>query len=192
MENEEYLKEKVLLDEKYNKQFELLVNEEKQVLKDKSCEIYGENYCELKKEIEQLKIEIDKHRRAFYISNEYADAQNELGKIQEKIKNCADENEKALYKDDLNKAIQKIQTLNIKCENQIKYKTDDLKRCEDDVVAIEKKKKDVFENYKTQVELSVKDKFSSLIADYNNDLNDLKAKYSLEISSKTEMPKFTF
>lgn len=136
MENEEYLKEKVLLDEKYNKQFELLVNGEKQALKDKSCEIYGENYCELINEIDKLKIETDKHRRAFYVSNEYVDAQNELGKIQDKLKTCADENEKALYKDDLNKAIQKIQTLNVKCENQIKYKTDDLKRCEDDVAAI--------------------------------------------------------
>lgn len=189
MENEEYLKEKVLLDEKYYKRFELLVNGEKQALKDKSCEIYGENYCELIKEIEKLKIEIDKHRRAFYISDEYVDAQNELGKIQDKLKACADENEKALYKDDLNKAIQKIQTLNVKCENQIKYKTDDLKRCEDDVAAIVKKKENVFKDYKEQAELSAKAKFSLLIADYNKELSDLKAKYSIEIT-EIEIPKF--
>lgn len=189
MENEEYLKEKVLLDEKYNKQFELLVNGEKQALKDKSCEIYGENYCELKKEIEKLKIETDKHRRAFYISDEYVDAQNDLSKIQDKLKTCADDNENALYKDDLNKAIQKIQTLNVKCENQIKYKTDDLKRCEDDVAAIIKKKENVFKNFKEQAELSSKAKFSSLIADYNKELNDLKAKYSIEIT-EIEIPKF--
>ena len=192
MENEEYLKEKFLLDEKYNKQFKILINGEKQALEYKSCEIYGENYCELIKEIEKLKIETDEHRRAFYISNEYIDAQNELGKIQKKLENCADENEKALYKDDLNKAIQKIQTLNVKCENQIKYKTDDLRRCEDDVAAIIKKKEDVLKIYKEQAELSAKAKFSSLIADYNKELNNLKAKYSIEISSETEMPEFKY
>ena len=167
MENEEYLKEKFLLDEKYNKQFKMLINGEKRALEYKSCEIYGENYCELIKEIEKLKIETDKHRRAFYISNEYVDAQNELGKIQKKLENCADENEKALYKDDL-------------------------RRCEDDVAAIIKKKEDVLKIYKGQAELSAKAKFSSLIADYNKELNNLKAKYSIEISSETEMPEFKY
>lgn len=190
MKNDKYLKEKVILDKKYNKQISILVKETEQAVEDKSCEIFGETYCELKKEIEILKTEIDNHRFAFYESKEYTETQNRLSDIQEKIKKCTNENEKAFLQNDLNEEIKKMQTLNIKCENQLKTKTDNLSHCEKDVAAIIEKKRDLLEAYKKQVFLLAKDKLNSIITEYNEELNVLKAKHLIQLSTEKEVPAY--
>lgn len=182
MIDESYSELKNSLKEKYTKLFlEILADTQKRFIDEMNATVSGD-YENIRNRHAEIKKEIAKARKAFLESDDYLSAKKCLEKVKSK-----EENGNSDYNEKFNDALSKVTTLNIKLNNSLKAKMEEES-------ALRKKMNELLDGsreelfaFRKKIEEETALKISELIANYNLELNSLKATFGIDERSR-ELP----
>lgn len=182
MIDESYSELKNSLKEKYTKLFlEILADTQKRFIDEMNATVSGD-YENIRNRHAEIKKEIAKARKAFLESDDYLSAKKRLEKVKSE-----EENGNSDYNEKFNDALSKVTTLNIKLNNSLKAKMEEES-------ALRKKMNELLDGsreelfaFRKKIEEETALKISELIANYNLELNSLKATFGIDERSR-ELP----
>ncbi len=196
-----YNEEKPIIVDNVNESYEEIVKE----LKEKYSEEILRNIDEIKRqsygqlsaafndcatglleEIEDLKKEIDRRKKEFYMSAEYSEAQAKLVTLRKEL-SASDDDSKSEIEKKLSRTMDRVSTLNVTIKNRLKPLSDKLKEDISTLKAVYSSSENGFAKIRDEFLDRIDDVITDGITSFNEELSEINAKFGI-ICDKTEFP----
>lgn len=196
-----YNEEKPIIVDNINESYEEIVKE----LKEKYSEEILRNIDEIKRqsygqlsaafndcatglleEIEDLKKEIDRRKKEFYMSAEYSDTQAKLVALRKEL-SASDDDSKSEIEKKLSRTMDRVSTLNVTIKNRLKPLSDKLKEDISTLKAVYSSSENGFAKIRDEFLDRIDDVITDGITSFNEELSEINAKFGI-ICDKTEFP----
>lgn len=196
-----YNEEKPIIVDNVNESYEEIVKE----LKEKYSEEILRNIDEIKRqsygqlsaafndcatglleEIEDLKKEIDRRKKEFYMSAEYSEAQTKLVALRKEL-SASDDDSKSEIEKKLSRTMDRVSTLNVTIKNRLKPLSDKLKEDISTLKAVYSSSENGFAKIRDEFLDRIDDVITDGITSFNEELSEINAKFGI-ICDKTEFP----
>lgn len=196
-----YNEEKPIIVDNVNESYEEIVKE----LKEKYSEEILRNIDEIKRqsygqlsaafndcatglleEIEDLKKEIDRRKKEFYMSAEYSESQAKLVALRKEL-SAADADSKPEIEKKLSRTMDRVSTLNVTIKNRLKPLSDKLKEDISTLKAVYSSSENGFAKIRDEFLDRIDDVITDGITSFNEELSEINAKFGI-ICDKTEFP----
>ena len=178
---------KATLRQKYAKLLANSIEETRLEFNNSLKEILGEEYLIKRKELSQLETQIKKDRNDFLNSSEYLNGKQKLKDLKQKIDNTANENEKEELQSEFNVALNELSTLNVKFNNVLKSKREEIDCLKGKLKQLFISKKDEITIVKDKLEEKTKQNIAEIISQFNFELKELNEAFAVSLE-KREMP----
>lgn len=196
-----YNEEKPIIVDNVNESYEEIVKE----LKEKYSEEILRNIDEIKRqsygqlsaafndcatglleEIEDLKKEIDRRKKEFYMSAEYSETQAKLVALRKEL-SASDDDSKSEIEKKLSRTLDRVSTLNVTIKNRLKPLSDKLKEDISTLKAVYSSSENGFAKIRDEFLDRIDDVITDGITSFNEELSEINAKFGI-ICDKTEFP----
>ena len=196
-----YNEEKPIIVDNVNESYEEIVKE----LKEKYSEEILRNIDEIKRqsygqlsaafndcatglleEIEDLKKEIDRRKKEFYMSAEYSETQAKLVALRKEL-SASDDDSKSEIEKKLSRTLDRVSTLNVTIKNRLKPLSDKLKEDISTPKAVYSSSENGFAKIRDEFLDRIDDVITDGITSFNEELSEINAKFGI-ICDKTEFP----
>ena len=196
-----YNEEKPIIVDNVNESYEEIVKE----LKKKYSEEILRNIDEIKRQsygqlsaafndcatgllegIEDLKKEIDRRKKEFYMSAEYSETQAKLVALRKEL-SASDDDSKSEIEKKLSRTMDRVSTLNVTIKNRLKPLSDKLKEDISTLKAVYSSSENGFAKIRDEFLDRIDDVITDGITSFNEELSEINAKFGI-FCDKTEFP----
>ncbi|MBR5439667.1 MAG: hypothetical protein IKV61_05600 [Clostridia bacterium] len=178
---------KATLKQKYAKLLANSIEETRLEFDNSLKEILGEEYLIKRKELSQLETQIKKERNEFLKSDEYLNGKQKLKDLKQKIDETSNENEKEELQSEFNVTLNELSTLNVKFNNVLKSKREEIDSLKSELKQLFSNKKDEISAVKDRLEQKTKKNIGEIISQFNFELKELNEAFAVSLD-KREMP----
>lgn len=188
--SESYNRLKSDIKDKYTKMICADLESIRQYVISKSFEFLGDDFLQKLSEVESLKKQCDRERKAFRSTPEYVAAQKELTEASKAAKKIAKTDENADMEEikRLNKAISAITTLNVTINNRLKDKTDRHDKLAAEIDRIIRTNENSFKEINEEMLRRVKQAIADCLGGYAEELKALNETFGVEETTDEELP----
>lgn len=196
-----YNEEKPIIVDNVNESYEEIVKELKKKYSEEILrnidEIKRQSYGQLSaafndcatgllEEIEDLKKEIDRRKKEFYMSAEYSEVQAKLVTLRKEL-SASDDDSKSEIEKKLSRTMDRVSTLNVTIKNRLKPLSDKLKEDISTLKAVYSSSENGFAKIRDEFLDRIDDVITDGITSFNEELSEINAKFGI-ICDKTEFP----
>lgn len=175
------------LREKYAKLLKGVIDDTREEFNTVIHNVLGAEYATLRENLTNLEREVKKQRDEFLSSAEYVDGKQKLKDIKKKLDEVEDDTIRLDLNKEFNVALNNLSTLNIKFNNVLKQKREEIDAIKQQIKSLLGSKKEELIKEKSVLEESTKKKIAKIIADYNFELRELNDAFSVSLIS-SELP----
>lgn len=180
---EEIVKE---LKEKYSEEILRNIDEIKRQSYGQLSAAFNDCATGLLEEIEDLKKEIDRRKKEFYMSAEYSETQAKLVALRKEL-SASDDDSKSEIEKKLSRTMDRVSTLNVTIKNRLKPLSDKLKEDISTLKAVYSSSENGFAKIRDEFLDRIDDVITDGITSFNEELSEINAKFGI-ICDKTEFP----
>lgn len=180
---EEIVKE---LKEKYSEEILRNIDEIKRQSYGQLSAAFNDCATGLLEEIEDLKKEIDRRKKEFYMSAEYSETQAKLVALRKEL-SASDDDSKSEIEKKLSRTLDRVSTLNVTIKNRLKPLSDKLKEDISTLKAVYSSSENGFAKIRDEFLDRIDDVITDGITSFNEELSEINAKFGI-ICDKTEFP----
>ncbi len=180
---EEIVKE---LKEKYSEEILRNIDEIKRQSYGQLSSAFNDCATGLLEEIEDLKKEIDRRKKEFYMSTEYSEAQAKLVTLRKEL-SASDDDSKSEIEKKLSRTMDRVSTLNVTIKNRLKPLSDKLKEDISTLKAVYSSSENGFAKIRDEFLDRIDDVITDGITSFNEELSEINAKFGI-FCDKTEFP----
>ena len=180
---EEIVKE---LKEKYSEEILRNIDKVKRQSYGQLSAAFNDCATGLLEEIEDLKKEIDRRKKEFYMSAEYSETQAKLVALRKEL-SASDDDSKSEIEKKLSRTMDRVSTLNVTIKNRLKPLSDKLKEDISTLKAVYSSSENGFAKIRDEFLDRIDDVITDGITSFNEELSEINAKFGI-ICDKTEFP----
>ena len=185
--NSSYNELKATLRQKYAEMLSNSIEETRVEFNSALKQILGEEYVEKRQKLIKLESNLKAQRNEFLNSEDYLNGKEKLKNLKLKIDKTSNEDEKEELQSEFNACLNELSTLNIKFNNVLKAKREEIDALKGQLKALFKSKKGEIEKERDRLEQKTKQNILNIVNQYNFELKELNDAFSVS-STLREMP----